>query len=119
MATNPSPPLPATILPSEVTALRNAWQQNPTDLGLIVYKPGTGEFHVGSFDAHGGHDLFLHNLLITDDANWRGASISSGGVVINNSGLNVGKGHGQGMPPGEWQEVLQACRDAGLTTQTS
>jgi hypothetical protein len=116
---NSSAPRPASFAQSEVSAMQVAWQQDPTDIGLIVYKPSTCEIHLGSFDAHGGHELLLHNLQFADTTNWRGASISNGGLVVNNSGLNIGQGYGQGMPPSDWQQVLEACRQAGLTTQTS
>jgi hypothetical protein len=90
------------------------WQQEPGDIGLGVYNPSTGEIHVGSFDAYGGHDLFLQNLGITDAAPWRGFVVGSNGQASNNSGLNVGLGYGQGMSPTDYQHVVDELRQGGL-----
>src|SRR5262249_3673077 len=105
-----------TIPEIEADAVRARWETQPNDLGLVVDDPTTGEIHVGNFDAHGGHELFLDHLYpgISDTSSWRGAIVSSDGTAINNSGLNVGRGFGQGMAPPEFQQVLDALRRAGL-----
>lgn len=109
-----NPARDANIPQAEVDAVRARWQQNPNDIGLVAYKPSTGEIHVANFDAHGGHDMLLRNLNIADANNWRGAIVSSNGNVINNSGLNVGRGFGQGMAPEEFAKVTESLRRVGL-----
>lgn len=115
---NLGPALPGTIAPAEVENLRAAWGQDPTDIGLGLYNPGTGEIHVGSYDTTGrqGHDGLQANLgiLDRDRANWRGFVVSSHGQAINGSGFNLSDGGTHQMRPEYWAEVEQALRQAGL-----
>jgi len=106
-SSGPDPSIPR----SEVDALRARWITDSNDLGLGVYNPTTSEIHVGNFDSHGGHDLFLQNLGVTDHNDWRGFVVVSDGQVINNSGLNVGSGYRQGMPPADFQRVWMHCNE--------
>jgi hypothetical protein len=94
-----------------------AWASNSNDIGLGLFTPGTGEIHVGSFDATGrtGHDGLQHTLGIpdADRPNWRGFVVSSGGQAINNSAFNSPDG-GVRMLPAYFAEVEDALRRAGL-----
>lgn len=117
---NPAPaPAPATIRQAEVDAVRRAWAQNSSDIGLGLYNPFTGEIHVGTFDTTGrriGHDGLQMTLGIpdSDQPQWRGFIFSSGGQAINNSGFNVPDGTPPRMRVDCFAEVEAALRRAGL-----
>src|SRR5262249_1824958 len=108
-------PKPATILPDEVDKLRKAWARNSLDLGLGLYKPSSGEIHIGSYDDTGqlGHDGLAALLAITDDAEWRGFAVWPDGAWLPVSRFNQPDG-GLRMAPDSAAEVEQALRRAGL-----
>jgi hypothetical protein len=97
--------------------LRLAWGKDPTDIGLGLYNPSTGEIHVSSYDASGqmGHDGLQQMLGIPDAArpNWRGFLLTSGGQAVNTSSFNNPDG-GLQMRQDFFAEVLDALRRAGL-----
>ncbi len=111
----PSVPKPATISPDEVDELRKAWAKNSLDLGLGLYKPSTGEIHIGSYDDTGqiGHDGLAGRLGITDESEWRGFVVFPDGSWIPVSRFNQSDG-GSRMAADSAAEVEQALRKAGL-----
>jgi len=114
-----TPPNPGTIPLAEVAAVRAAWAQNGTDLGLGLYNPFTGEIHVGTFDTTGqsiGHDGLQISLRIpdADRPQWRGFVFSSDGQTFNQSGLNIPDGSAPRMRADFFAQVENALRRAGL-----
>jgi len=121
-AVTPNPtlaPAPATISQAEVDAVRRAWVQNTSDIGVGLCNPNTGEIHVGTFDTTGqriGHDGLQMTLGIpdADRPQWRGFIFSSGGQAINNSGFNVADGAAPRMRADSFAAVEAALRHGGL-----
>ncbi len=104
------------VPPDEASAVQVALQQNPQNMGLVVYNPTTGEIHVGPFDRFGGHDALLDSIGQLDNSSqWLGAVVQSDGEVLNISALNAGSGgQGMGMPDAVLQTVTSALKAAGL-----
>ena len=118
---NPSSttPAPGTIPQAEVVAVRAAWSQNSSDIGLGLYNPCTGEIHVGTFDTTGqrlGHDGLQMTLGIpdADRPQWRGFVFTSAGQAINMSGFNAPDGTPPRMRADYYAQVEDALRRAGL-----
>lgn len=80
------------IVGNEVINLQQAFRANPLDLGVGLYNPSTGEMHVGSYDTicdRRGHQGLADALDITNNREWRGFMISSGGQFLPQSHFNV------------------------------
>src|SRR5580700_9942571 len=117
---NPTPaPAPATISTAELDAVKRAWVQNSSDIGVGLYNPSSGEIHVGTFDTTGqriGHDGLQMTVGIPDSDRhqWRGFIFSSGGQAINNSGFNAPDGTSPRMRADSFAEVRVALQRVGL-----
>jgi hypothetical protein len=112
------PPAPATIPQVEVDDVRRQLAQEPNDLGIGLYNAGTGEIHIGTYDATGqcGHDGLQALLGIADGERsmWRGFIFRLGGPAINNSGFNIQDGSPPRMAEVYFDQVEAALRNAGL-----
>jgi hypothetical protein len=110
----------ASIDPTEITNLQNAFRTNPNDLGVGIYDPSTGEIHLGSFDQLNqagfgqGHQALADSLGITDTSQWQGFVIDSNGGFAPSSHFNPPFGNGLAMPPADATQVLQALQQASL-----
>lgn len=118
--TSPSPgPIPATVAPAEVAAVRAAWVKNRNDVGVGLYNPTTGEIHVGTYDTTAlriGHDGLQASFGIADvdRPHWRGFVFDSSGQTMNASGFNAPDGNPPRMRPDYFSQVEDALRRAGL-----
>jgi hypothetical protein len=100
----------------DVARLRDAFRANPRDLGVGLYNPTTGEIRLGSFDNDTdgkGHEGLADALGITDDAAWRGFSLSASGLLAPVSHFNMPDGSLLLRPEYE-ATVRAALRLAGL-----
>jgi len=112
-------PKPGVVLQEEVDAVRRAWLRNPQDVGVGLYNPTTGEFHLGTFDTSGqntGHDGLQLSLQIVDRDRpfWRGFIFTSDGRIFNRSGFNIVDGTGPQMRADYFREVEAALQQSSL-----
>lgn len=104
------------IPPGDIAALRAAFQANPSDLGVGLYNPITGEARLGSFDSvtqRQGHQGLADALGIVNNAEWRGFIVRSDGQFLPMSHFNNVDGSVNLLPIHE-TAVRQLLRQAGL-----
>jgi hypothetical protein len=100
----------------DIADLQAAFQANPADLGVGLYNPFTGEIRLGSFDMvtqRQGHQGLADALHITNNEDWRGFLVSSGGKLLPVSHFNLVDG-ALTMKPDHEALVRQKLRQAGL-----
>lgn len=101
---------------TEVIDLRQAFRANPLDLGVGLYNPSTGEMHVGSYDkkcARQGHQGLADALGITNNREWRGFTVSSGGRFLSQSHFDVIDGTSR-MKQADEEVVRRELERSGL-----
>ena len=80
------------IPPSDVSDLLEAFRANPSDLGVGLYNPASGEIRLGSFDkrtkGQGHHGLAIA-LGIANDGDWRGFAVRADGTLLPSSHFNL------------------------------
>lgn len=111
---------PLSLDQGQVTALLNALQADPTDLGVGLYNPSTGQIHLGSFDQLSnagfaqGHQGLADFLGITDTTRLQGFVVDANGRFAPMSHFNQPHTGSMAMPPADALRVEQALRQAGL-----
>jgi|ERR1700722_13909123 len=101
---------------SDIADLQAALLANPKDLGVGLYNPSTGEIRLGSFDiiTQGqGHQGLADFLGITNNGEWRGFIVSSGGTFAPTSHFNLIDGS-LAMKPDYEVAVRRELKQAGL-----